>query len=475
MKLAELRFACIFILLSAVTMAARSQHVEKGRKLSISDFAPNPPLGYNSFDSYLNYLNEDEATKLIDVMAKKYKPFGYEYFVMDAGWYYNVDFYKGTKYPKKVTGLEIDKYGIYEPCKMYFPHGIKRLADLAHEKGLKFGVWIIRGIPREAVEKNLPIKGTRYRAKDIADTINTCAWNNSNYGIDMNKPGAQEYYNSVIDKLASWGVDFVKVDDMVPYPKEMLAVANAIKNGGHKMLYSLSPGDVHKETDLLYYRSANMVRITGDVWDNAKSVQKGFTAWAKFVRTAEKGFWPDLDMIPFGNLKVNTPDDIAEISSENKTRQSRLSKEQMRTFITQRALAASPLIIGGDLLTMDDYSYSLLTNKDMLACNQNGVMGDNIYKSDSVEVWFTSNKNDPGKGWIGIFNRSGSQKTVKLSKTELGFTEYFHSYNLVENKNAFRLKDIWGNKEFTMDGDHQFEIPADDVVFLKFVEIAGSK
>lgn len=469
-KLSELRLALMLILLSAIAFNTKSQNVVKKEKTSIINFAPKPPLGYNSFDSYLNHLNEDEATKLIDVMAKKYKPFGYEYFVMDAGWYRNVDFYKGTKYPKKVTGLAIDKYGIYEPSKMYFPHGIKRLADLAHAKGLKFGVWIIRGIPREAVEKNLPIKFTKFRAREIADTTNTCAWNTDNYGVDMNKPGAQEYYNSVIDKLASWGVDFVKVDDMVPYPKEMLAVAKAIENGGHKMLYSLSPGDVHKETDLPYYRSANMVRITGDVWDNAKSVQKGFTAWAKFARTSEKGFWPDLDMIPFGKLKTNTPD-IPEISSENKTRQSRLSKEQMRTFITQRALAASPLIIGGDLLTMDDYSYSLLTNKDMLACNQNGVMGDNIYKSDSAEVWFTSNKNGSTKGWIGIFNRSNSQKEIKLSKTNLGFTEYFKSYNLVENKNAFRLKNIWNNKEFTMNGDHQFEIPADDVIFLKFEEI----
>jgi len=460
------------ILLFVFAFNTKSQNVVKKEKTSIADFAPKPPLGYNSYDSYLTHLNEDQAIKLIGVMAKKYKPFGYEYFVMDAGWYHNVVFYDGTKYPKKVTGLEMDKYGIYEPGKMYFPHGIKRLADLAHEKGLKFGVWIIRGIPRDAVKRNLPIKGTTYSARDIADTINTCDWNKDNYGVDMNKPGAQEYYNSVIDKLASWGLDFVKVDDMVPYPKEMLAVAKAIENGGYKMVYSLSPGDVHKTTDLPYYRNANMLRITEDVWDNSASVQKGFTAWEKFAGTTEKGFWPDLDMIPFGRLKVGAPDNIAQISNDNRARQSLLSTAQMRTFITQRALAASPLIIGGDLLTMDDYSYSLLTNKDMLACNQNGVMGDNIYQADSVEVWFTSNKNDPKKGWIGIFNRNDFQKTVNLSKTDLGFTEYLNSYKLIENKKAFRLKDIWGDKEFTMDGDHQFEIPANDVVFLKFEEVA---
>ncbi len=92
---------------------------------------------------------------------------------------------------------------------------------------------------REAVKQNLPIPGTPYFARDIADTNNICGWSRRNYGVDMTKPGAQTYYNAIIDSLASWGIDFIKVDDMVPNPHEIIAIANAIEEGGHTMIYSL--------------------------------------------------------------------------------------------------------------------------------------------------------------------------------------------------------------------------------------------
>jgi hypothetical protein len=111
--------------------------------------APTPPMGFNSFDSYLTYLSEDKAHALIDVMAEKYLPFGYNYFVIDAGWARNVELYPGTMHAKKVIGVSMDEFGMPDPSKMYFPNGIKAIADHCHRKGLKFGVWFIRGIPRE--------------------------------------------------------------------------------------------------------------------------------------------------------------------------------------------------------------------------------------------------------------------------------------------------------------------------------------
>jgi alpha-galactosidase len=436
---------------------------------SKSHSANTPPLGFNSFDSYLTYLSEKKAISLIDVMAEKYKPFGYEYFVVDAGWYDDVELYEGLNYPKKHLGVALDEYGLPESSKAFFPSGIKTVADKAHEKGLKFGVWIIRGIPRYAVENNLPIKGTNYRARDIADTSNICVWDIKNYGVDMSKPGAQEYYNSLIDKIASFGVDFIKVDDMVPHPSEMLAIDRAIKNGGHKMLYSLSPGDVHLKAHLPYYRQANMLRITSDVWDNQKSIDKGFTAWQSFAGVEVNGFWPDLDMIPFGRLLVENH--ISVVEEKEKSRQSLFTRDQMQTFITQRALAASPLFIGGDLLTMDDYSYSLITNKDMLECNQNGVMGANVYKKDNVEVWITLDRKTPDQGWIGIFNRGANVKAVSLSKKDLGLLEYKRSYDLVECNHPFSVRDIWNGKSFTIDKEYRSSVPGNGVVFLRFVRL----
>ena len=461
-------FLLVFLLM-AISFSSEAQK-NKNYKTSIAELAPTPPRGFNSFDSYLNYMNEDEANLLIDVMAEKYLPYGYDYFVIDDGWQINAELYEGTHYPKKDLGAVLDTYGLVEPSKTYFPNGMKAVIDHAHQKGLKFGLWIIRGIPRLAYEKNLPIKGTKYTARDIADTTSICVWKAQNYGVDMSKPGAQEYYNSLIDKLASWGVDFIKVDDIVEEPKEFMAIVKAIENGGHKMTLSLSPGDAHTRADLAYYKKTNMIRITGDVWDNQKSIDKGFKAWEDYTGTEGNGFWPDLDMIPFGDLKVVVPD-FLDKSKSDKRHYSSFSKPQLETFITQRALAASPLFVGGNIQTMDDYSYSLLINKDMLACNQNGVMGVNVYRNDHVDVWYTPNKNFPGKGWIGIFNRSADERKVTLSKYDLGLRDFVRSYDLVENKHAFKIKDIWRNEEFTIDGKREFEIPANGVVFMEFEEM----
>lgn len=417
----------------------------------IQDFAPEPPLGFNSYDSYRSHLTEDKAYALIDVMAEKYLPFGYEYFVMDAGWY-------STLNPEKHQDLELETFGVFVVHPEYFPNGIKVLIDYAHQKGLKFGVWIMRGISREAVKQNLRIPGTSYFARDIADTNNICGWSRSNYGVDMTRPGAQVYYKTVIDSLARWGIDFIKVDDMVPNPQEIIAIARAIEEGGHTMIYSLSPGDVHHPAHLPYYKRANMLRITRDIWDNPLSIEKGFIAWDKFQTISGPGFWLDMDMIPFGRLDV----------VDQRARQSQLNQNQMRTFIGQRALAASPLLIGGDLLTMDDFSYSLLTNREMLACNQNGMTGVNVYRAGNIDVWLTPHKLDPRMGWIGIFNRTTTDRKVTLTKQDLGFIAFEASYNLISSPQSFQLKDIWSDETITIEDKHTFTLPAEGVAFFKF-------
>ena len=418
---------------------------------SIQDFAPKPPLGFNSFDSYRSSLNQEQAYALIDVMAEKYLPYGYEYFVMDAGWY--------TAYiPEKHKDLGLETFGVCVVNPVYFPDGVKDLIAYAHSKGLKFGVWLMRGIRREAVHLNLPIPGTPYFAQDIADTSSVCVWSSRNYGVDMTKPGAQLYYNNVIDTLASWGIDFIKVDDVVPNPPEIIAVANAIEQGGHKMIYSLSPGDVHHQTHMNYYKRANMLRVTRDIWDNPLSIEKGFYAWEKFQHVSGPGFWPDLDMIPFGRL---------DVINEN-ARQSKFSQDEMKTFITQRALAASPLIIGGDLLTMDDFSYSLLTNEKMLACNQNGVMGVNVYRAGNLDIWLTPHETNPSEGWIGIFNRTTTHRNVKLNKQDLGFIQFVNSYDLTAASESFLLEDVWSDEALIIEDAYTFNLPAEGVAFFKF-------
>jgi hypothetical protein len=201
-----------------------------------------------------------------------------------------------------------------------------------------------------------------------------------------------------------------------------------------------------------------MLRITRDIWDNPLSIEKGFFAWEKFQGISGPGFWPDLDMIPFGRLDVINKD----------ARQSNFDENQMKTFITQRAMAASPLIIGGDLLTMDDFSYHLLTNREMIACNQNGVMGVNVYRAGNIDVWLTPHKSDPGMGWIGIFNRTTSDRKVTLTKQDLGFIAFVESYNLTAARQNFQLTDIWSGETIKIKDKHTFTLPAEGVAFYKY-------
>ena len=156
----------------------------------VRQLAQTPPMGWNSFDSYGVYLYEEAAFANLEAFANKLKPHGYEYFVIDAGWFGEFKLQEGTLYPaeKHASELNIDEYGLLQPSKTYFPNGLRPIIDRCHELGIKFGIHLMRGIPRVAVEKNTKVKGTEYFARDIADTTSICEWNHQNYGVDMSKP-----------------------------------------------------------------------------------------------------------------------------------------------------------------------------------------------------------------------------------------------------------------------------------------------
>lgn len=465
------RFVFVATTILLCFFSAGCKNNQSNDTVSKSELCPVPPLGWNSFDSYKINLDSRNALAIMEVMAEKYLPFGYEYFVIDGGWYNECTLIPGTLYPEKNLGPVLDKYGLYENSPTYFPEGMKFLADKAHSLGLKFGLHLMRGIPRKAVEINLPVKGTAVTARDIADTLDICTWSSLCYGLDMSKQGAQEWYNSIFEKLASWGVDFVKVDDMTPYPDEIIAVEKAILNCGRPMVYSLSPGDLNNPAHIPYYRKANMVRITRDIWDRESDIDKSFISWKKYQGTECDGYWPDLDMIPFGQLNIVIPENKSDKHLPERTSFShwcRLTRDQMRTFITMRALAASPLMIGGDLLTMDDFSYSLLTNKQMLKCNQNGVMGRLVFDQDSIEIWNANDKNHFRKGWIGVFNRSHSDASRFFSKKDMGLIEFFRTRQTIDIEGEIELYDIWSEKQLVVNDSTLFTIPAQGVIFIEY-------
>ena len=181
-------------------------------------FAVNPPMGWNSWDCYGASVTEEDLIRNADYMAEHLKPYGWEYVVCDIQW--SEPTADSTAY-HAFAELCMDEYGRLMPSPNRFPSaadgkGFKPIADYIHSKGLKFGIHIMRGIPRQAVVKNVPIKGTDVHARDIAHTASICAWNSDMYGLNPVAVGAQAYYDSLFELYASWGVDFVKVD-LPPY------------------------------------------------------------------------------------------------------------------------------------------------------------------------------------------------------------------------------------------------------------------
>ena len=180
----------------------------------------------------------------------------------------------------------------------------KPLADYVHKKGLKFGIHIMRGIPRQAVLANSPVLGTKVGAADIADTENNCGWLNHMHGVDMSKERAQAYYDSLFKLYAEWEVDFVKMDDVLwhgPYQKEEIKAARkAIVKCGRAMVLSLSPGPAQLENARHVQKYSDMWRISDDFFDTWKQLKEELTLCRNWAKYSGPGQWADADMLPLG-------------------------------------------------------------------------------------------------------------------------------------------------------------------------------
>lgn len=463
MKWRDIKLGC-FLVLAGCAGAVCGQESKGG-------LAATPPMGWNSFQSYGVYLHEEAAKANLEAMAEKLKPYGYEYFVIDNGWFGEYTLRPDTLFSteKHAHDVHLDDNGFYLPSKVYFPNGFRALVDRCHKLGLKFGVHLMRGIPRKAYEQNLPIKGSSFHARDIADTSPSkqCQWCEYNYRVDMSKPGAQAWYDGLIQHIANLGVDLIKYDDIVPYPDEVEAVAKAVRKVGRPILLSLSPGGKVDPKAIAFFRMANMLRVTSDIWDNQKDLDLCFAAWRKWQGKEQPGFWIDMDMIPFGQLQLMSPppkdgeaqsENAVALAGKGHTRGCELSRAQMETFITLRALSASPLMVGGDLPTMDPLSLNLVTDREMIACNQNGVMGRLVYDQDKIETWLVEQKGKANCGWLGIFNRSDADKEVSLTESVVGLG------------GSYALKDIWQGQAYTYPNVPVTKqtIPAHGVWFLRY-------
>ena len=358
-------------------------------------------MGWNSWDSYGTTVREENVKANADWMAEHLAKYGWKYIVVDIQWYEPNA--QGHDY-KPGAPLTMDEYGRLMPAVNRFPSsangaGFKPLADYVHSKGLKFGIHIMRGIPRQAVEKNLPIKGTTYHAADIADKENGCRWNSDMWGVDTTKPGSQAYYDSIADLYASWGVDFIKADDMGSHlyqPAEMKALGQAIRKTGREIVLSISPGPAPLSEAEFFEKYAQMWRISDDFWDDWKLLRKQFDYardWAPFV--GKSNTWPDADMLPFGKLRVT--------SAEGGGAPSKFTPDEQQSVMTLWSIFRSPLIFGGDLPSNDAATTALITNEEIIDVNQHSSRGHQVLDRGNIRVWMADGPNSR-EHCVAVFN-----------------------------------------------------------------------
>jgi alpha-galactosidase len=399
--------------------------------------APAPPMGWNSWDSYGRTINETQFKNNARWMAEHLRRLGWQYVVIDEGWYISNPEVTAQDYK-----FLLSKDGRFVPAPNRFPSaandaGFRPLADFIHSLGLKLGIHILRGIPREAVARNLPIADSRYYAQDAADPSDRCPWNAYNYGVKSSEAG-QAYYDSVIKLYASWHVDFIKVDCIAdhPYkPDEIRMLAAAIKKTDWPIVLSLSPGPTALSNAAEVSKYAEMWRICDDFWDHwgswekhewSQSLYQQFATTAKWASLAAPGNWPDADMLPLGHLGPHPGD--------GELRETRFTRDEQRTMMTLWSIVRSPLIMGGDLPSSDKWTKSLLSNPEVIAVDQQSSGNHAVVSTDKVAIWLAQPDRKPGY-YLAVFNLSDNEQTVDYEWIDLGLTEA-----------SYRMRDLWGRK-----------------------------
>ena len=401
-------------------------------------------MGWNSWDCFGCTVTEALTKSNADYMAEKLKSHGWQYIVVDIQWYEPQT--SGWEYDKNPKPT-LDEYGRLLPDPMKFPSstngaGFKPLADYIHARGLKFGLHLMRGIPREAVKRNAPIFGSSHHATDIASTNNLCQWNPDMYSVDMSQPGAQEYYDSVFKLLASWDLDFVKVDDLArPYHKdEIEAIRKAIDKSGRNIVLSMSPGPTPLAEASHVISDANMWRLTDDFWDNWRLLKHAFKTCDDWTPYRGDGHWPDPDMLPLGAVRVGPK------MERNWTR---FTRDEQRTLITLWCISRAPLMFGGHLPWNDEFTLSLITNDEVLAVDRASAGNRQLFRTNDLVAWLAEAPNSADR-YLALFNAQDTgPNAVSVDLKALGFEGKVH------------VRDLWSHEDLgVFSGTFSRSLPA---------------
>lgn len=418
------------------------------------------PMGWNSYDYYDTTVNEAQVKANADYMAAHLKDAGWEYIVVDIEWYARDSGTMRDKYQYIPFGDEaIDEYGRLLPAENKFPSaaggkGFAPLAEYIHHLGLKFGIHIMRGIPRIAAHRHLPVLGTKVTANEIADPSSICGWNPDMYGVRKDAAGAQEYYDSIISLYAQWGVDYIKCDDICNtnlYPHNPYSAAHevemlhrAIEKCGRSIVLSLSPGPALIDKAWHYEKYANMWRITDDFWDRWALLRNMFDRCELWQNHVAPGCYPDCDMLPVGSLGKGF----------GREWETNFTKEEQRTMITLWCVFGSPLMIGAELTKLDTWTLDLLTRKEILKLVSNEYVGRQFEKNEAYAVWSCLN-DTTGEKYLAMFN---FQETDQILSCCLSEVEQFAGQAGIEAVHG--AAELWSGERLVFEGVLVDTVPA---------------
>jgi hypothetical protein len=248
-------------------------------------------------------------------------------------------------------------------------------------------------------------------------------------GIDMSKPGAQAYYDSILALYAGWGVDYIKADDMLfpDHAQEIEAVRRAVESVNRPIVLSLSPG-VNLTPDHYDHlaQHCELFRISGDFWDRWEDLKAQFETCKTWMPSTGPGCWADADMLPLGHIGIRAERGV--------DRPSLFTPDEQVTLMTLWAIFRSPLMFGGDLPTSDDFTLSLLTNDEVLRVNQASTANHELLRHGDQVVW-TARSTDSDDLYLALFNLGEDPASVEVDLALLG------------QGTSYAVRDLWAHTE----------------------------
>jgi Alpha galactosidase A/Alpha galactosidase C-terminal beta sandwich domain len=408
-----------------------------------------PAMGWSSW----SFLRDSPTEASVEADAEAMKDsglagVGYQYVNLDDFWY---------QCPG-LQGPNVDRYGRWVIDATRFPsagslNGIRLVANYVHSLGLKFGLYVTPGLSMQAVVKNTPIEGTSYTADQIAEP----SVKENNYdcggmvGIDYAKPGAQQFINSWADEFASWGVDYLKLDGVgsLDIP-DVKAWSDALRQTGRPIHLELSNGLTIDHASA-WAQYSNGWRTGGDIecygcepgsssypltdWSSVSSRFDQVAAWQPY---GGPGGYNDYDSIEVGNGNNDG-----------------LTLPERQTQLSLWALAASPLILGADLTSLDPTDLGLLKNRDVISADQDAIDASRIAAASTYQTFAKTERN--GDVVVGLFNVSGAPQVISTSVSALGMTP----------GRDYLLTDLWTHRRTQTTGTISAAVPSHGVALFR--------